>query len=177
MARQLTDAGHTVELLVLLEPSLHVARDSRTARSRAFAGRVHGRSVAAFPGNGLQARMARALRVTRAGIQVARHHVDVSTAGLVTRTGVPQHEVFLQLHTRMLRPHRPKPYRGRAVVLASSQYLDQAAAVLDHLLPAERNGGRRREVVVAGEHLDLVREPNVAQVARVLQGLLQPIAS
>jgi thioesterase domain-containing protein len=32
--------------------------------------------------------------------------------------------------------------------------------------------GARRDVVVPGEHLDLVREPNVAEVARVLQDYL-----
>jgi hypothetical protein len=35
--------------------------------------------------------------------------------------------------------------------------------------PPESSGGRRVDVSVAGEHLDLVREPNVAEVARALE--------
>jgi thioesterase domain-containing protein len=37
------------------------------------------------------------------------------------------------------------------------------------LLPASAVGDRRRDILVAGRHLDLVREPNVAAVARALE--------
>ena len=58
------------------------------------------------------------------------------------------------------------------MVFASPRYLELAAPMLDQLLPPESAGGRRRDVPLAGEHLDLVREPIVAEVARVLDSLL-----
>jgi thioesterase domain-containing protein len=174
MARQLTKAGHAVELLALLEPGLGPAGDSRSARARAFAGRVDARSVEAFPGHDLGARLRRMRRVTYAGGRLARRHLEASTAGLVARSGLSQREVFWQFHSRMLRAHRPKPYGGRTVVLASPKYFEDFGAVVDRLLPSERAGGDRSNVVVTGEHSDLVREPNVAEVARALELLVRP---
>jgi thioesterase domain-containing protein len=40
------------------------------------------------------------------------------------------------------------------------------------VLPPESTGGRRRDVSVGCEHIDLVREPNVAEVARALDRFL-----
>jgi hypothetical protein len=60
----------------------------------------------------------------------------------------------------------------RGVVLASPRYVADARAPLDQLLPPDSSGGRRVDVTVTGEHLDLVREPNVAEVARALDRVL-----
>jgi hypothetical protein len=58
------------------------------------------------------------------------------------------------------------------VVLGSSAYLADAREVLDPLLPPQTGGGARVDVAVSGEHLALVREPHVEEVARVLDTLL-----
>ena len=57
-------------------------------------------------------------------------------------------------------------------LVAEDPGLPVAGDVLDRLVPSEQDGGFRHNVVVAGEHLDLVREPNVAGVARALDLLL-----
>ena len=80
--------------------------------------------------------------------------------------------MFFRLHRRLLRAYRPVRYPGRTLVFASPRYLEGAGPMLDQLMPPESAGGRRRDVPVHGEHLDLVREPNVAEVARTLEALL-----
>jgi thioesterase domain-containing protein/acyl carrier protein len=172
MAQQLVDQGATVELLALLEPSLTMGDQSLAERGRAYAGRVQQRSLDAHPGQGLDAQASRVWRVLRAGGRRVEHHVRVTSAGLVERHGLAQHDVFLELHKRMLRLHRPKPYLGRTVVLASPRYFELGAPELDRVLPPVSRGGQRHEIPVAGEHLDLVREPAVAEVARALRPLL-----
>jgi amino acid adenylation domain-containing protein len=169
MARQLCDAGDDVELLALLEPALHQGDTSRLDRSRAFAGRVRTRAVRANPGRDVGARIARARSLTRAALEYGRRQTYLASAGVLARQGLPQHDVFFELHTRLLRAYRPPSYGGRTLVFASPRYLEAAAEILDTLLPPESTGGRRRDVPIASEHLDLVREPNVAEVARALE--------
>jgi hypothetical protein len=91
---------------------------------------------------------------------------------VIPRDGLAQHDVFLELHARLLRAYRPRRYAGRTVVVASPRWFDLTAGWLDVLLPPESAGGLRHDVKVHGEHLDLVREPNVAEVARALEPLL-----
>jgi thioesterase domain-containing protein len=169
MAQQLTDAGDDVELLALLEPSLHRGGTSRLDQSRAFAGRVHGRAIGAHPGRDASARLARVTAMARASVDYAQRQLHLASAGIVERRGLPQHEVFFQLHVRLLRAYGAQPFAGRTLVFGSPRFLEDAAADFDRLLPPESSGGRRRDVPVAGEHLDLVREPNVADVARALE--------
>jgi thioesterase domain-containing protein len=71
-------------------------------------------------------------------------------------------------------PGASVPYTGAVLATADNmtRYLEDAGPVLDPILPPESAGGRRRDVPVPGEHLDLVREPNVAEVARVLDSVL-----
>jgi thioesterase domain-containing protein len=169
MAQQLTNAGDDVELLALLEPSLHRGGTSRLDQSRAFAGRVHERAVGAHPGGDASARLARVTAMARASVGYAQRQLHLASAGIVERRGLPQHEVFFQLHVRLLRAYGAQPFAGRTLVFGSPRFLEDAAADFDRLLPPESSGGRRRDVAIAGEHLDLVREPNVADVARALE--------
>jgi thioesterase domain-containing protein/acyl carrier protein len=169
MARQLTVAGDDVELLALLEPSLVLPDTTRVEQSRAFANRIHQRALAAHPGADLGARVARARALARTGVEYAARQAYVSSAGIVARRGTDQHDVFWELHLRLLRAHRPETFRGRVLVFGSPRYFEAAAPTLDQLVPSESAGGMRRDVPVAGEHLDLVREPNVADVARALE--------
>ena len=172
MAHQLQAAGDEVALLALLEPSLTSQRSSRVAQSKAFADRVHQRAVTAHPGSDLQARVTRTRALTRAGVDYAARQVYLASAGVVARRGLAQHAVFFELHIRLLRAYRHHPYGGRTIVVASPKYLEFAADILDPMLPPEAEGGNRRDVPVAGEHLDLVREPNVAEVARAVDLVL-----
>jgi thioesterase domain-containing protein/acyl carrier protein len=172
MARALTAAGETVELVALLEPALATRRRSRVGESRAFAARVHDRTVSNLPGYDVNARVARARALTRVAAEYASRQVYLASAGLVRRRGLDQHDVFFALHRRVLRAHTARPFHGRTVVIASPQFLDHRRQELDRVLPPESAGGRRRDVAVAGEHLDLVREPNVAEVARALDEVL-----
>jgi thioesterase domain-containing protein/acyl carrier protein len=171
MARRLTAAGQPVELLVLLEPALAVGQPSRLVQSRAFAGRVHERAVSAHPGGRTSARVARAGELARATARYASRQAHLASAGLVRRRGLAQHDVFYELHTRLLRAYQPGPFHGRSAVFASPQFFDLHRDDLDGVLPPESPGGRRHDVPVAGDHMDLVREPNVAVVAQAL-GLL-----
>jgi acetoacetyl-CoA synthetase len=176
MAAQLVAAGAAVELLALLEPSLARQRPSWVAHARGSAARVRDRAVEAHPGRDAQASLARADAIVRAGVAYVRRGLAEASTGVVTRRGLAQHDAFLQLHSRLLRRHRPQPYRGDTVVFASPNYLERAAPVLDALLPPEGVGGRRRDVPVAGAHLDLVREPNIAEVARGLADRLGAVS-
>jgi thioesterase domain-containing protein len=173
MAQLLVASGAEVELLVLLEPSFRPpGGNSPAERSRAFADRARDRVPDSHSGRDLGALLARARAIVRTGAESLERRLRLASAGIVPRRGLPQHDLFFQLHTRMLAAHRPVPYRGPTVVFASPRYLELAAPMLDELLPSETAGGRRRDVPLAGEHLDLVREPNVAEVARVLDSLL-----
>jgi thioesterase domain-containing protein len=78
-----------------------------------------------------------------------------------------------ELDGRPLRAYRPLEYPGRTLVFASPRYFEDAGPVLDELMPPESAGGRRRDVPVHGEHLDVVREPNGADVARALDLVLR----
>jgi thioesterase domain-containing protein/acyl carrier protein len=195
MARQLRAAGGDVELVVLLEHSIapglaRTTNDSDVTRapstgapasswasswSSSFVARVHRNALDAHPENGTAARLGRVGYVIRSGVRFALRPFYVASAGIVARDGLAQHEVFLYFHGRLSRAHRRRPYDGRTVVVAAPAYLQGMRDVLDHLLPPESAGGCRRDVVVAGEHLDLLREPNVAEVARTLDLLLAPV--
>jgi acyl-CoA synthetase (AMP-forming)/AMP-acid ligase II/thioesterase domain-containing protein/acyl carrier protein len=176
MATQLAAAGREVELLALLEPSLGRGWAGRQPpdESGSFITRVRRNARDAHPGETRSARVARAGYVARSGMRFALRPVYTASAGIVPRDGLAQHEVFMHFHGRVGRAHRPQPYRGRTVVIASPSYFAIATDALDHLFPAEVSGGRRRDVVVAGEHLDLLREPNVVEVARALDLLVVP---
>jgi thioesterase domain-containing protein len=145
-----------------------------SAEEGSFVARVHRNSLDAHPGTSASARLARVGYFARAGVRFVLRPFWVASAGVVRRDGLAQHEVFLFFHGRVSRAHRPQPYGGRTVVIASPGYLGHARAALDRLLPSESAGGRRRDLVVAGEHLDLLREPNVAEVVRALDLLLAP---
>ncbi|HEU5306808.1 MAG TPA: AMP-binding protein [Acidimicrobiia bacterium] len=176
MAHQLRAAGIDVELLVLLEPSLgqgSAATDASTDEG-SFVTRVHRNSMVAHPGTSASSRLARVGYFARSGVRFALRPFWVASAGIVPRDGLAQHEVFLFFHGRVSRAHRPQLYDGRTVVVASPGYLAYARPALDRLLPPESAGGCRRDLVVTGEHLDLLREPNVAEVARALDVLLVP---
>jgi acyl-CoA synthetase (AMP-forming)/AMP-acid ligase II/thioesterase domain-containing protein/acyl carrier protein len=179
MAGQLAGAGREVELLALLEPSLGreaVHEEAVPTERESFVTRVHRNSLAAQPGGDASARLARLGYFARSGAQFAMRTlywpIYTTSAGLVPRDGLAQHEVFLHFHSRLSRRHRPQPYHGRTAVVASPAYFGVAGDGLDRLLRSEEAGGRRRDIHVAGEHLDLLREPNVAEVARALDLLV-----
>jgi thioesterase domain-containing protein len=155
MARQLEQAGASVEL-ALLEPSLGSGRGGRVA--------------AEHPRKPRTDAVTRLAKFGRRAVRSGRRQVYLASTGVVVRRGQAQHDLFLQHHSRLLRRHTPAPFAGPALVFGSERYLETLAPILDRLLPPEAHGGRRRDVVVPGEHLDLVREPNVAEVARVLDG-------
>ena len=52
--------------------------------------------------------------------------------------------------------------------MGSRDYLEGVRSTADALMPAVDVGGARRDVELAGGHDDLLREPNVSDVARVL---------
>jgi thioesterase domain-containing protein len=172
MARGLTAAGEAVELVALLEPPVANRHRSRMGESRAYAARVQDRTASALPGRDLNARLARARTLARVGAAYASRQVYIASAGLVRRRGLDQHNVFFELHRRVLRAHTATPFHGRAVVFASPQFFEHHRQELDRVLPPESAGGGRYDVEIAGEHLDLVREPNVAEVARALDLVL-----
>ncbi|HEY3672158.1 MAG TPA: AMP-binding protein [Acidimicrobiia bacterium] len=172
MARQLLDAGDDVELLALLDPSLGRDGGSRVGKGRAFASRVHERTVDAHPGTDLRARLTRVADLGRVGRRYATRQLYLASAGLIRRRGLAQHNVFFELHGRLLRLHRSSRYDGPTVLCRSIDYYEHTEDALDAVLPPESMGGRRRDVSVACEHIDLVREPNVAEVARTLDRIL-----
>ena len=57
-------------------------------------------------------------------------------------------------------------------MIATPPYLEVVGAELDRVLPPISLGGQRRDVSLSGTHLDLMREPNVGEVARVLDSQL-----
>jgi non-ribosomal peptide synthetase component F len=86
--------------------------------------------------------------------------------------GMAQHDVFLALHSRIVRAHHAPPFAGTTVLMGSTAYLDVVAPIADRLLPSVDDGGRRRDVALAVGHDDLLREPAVSVVARLLEPLL-----
>jgi thioesterase domain-containing protein/acyl carrier protein len=173
MAQQLRDAGDEVELLALLEPTLWSARPWEPAEPGHFE-RVRERAISATPGRDAHARIGQLRMMGGAATRYVRRQAQTCTAGVVVRRGLAQHDVFMRLHGWLLRTHRLQPYGGRSVVLASPGYLELVRDVLDDVLPPESAGGRRTDVAVSGAHLDLVREPSVAGVARALDLVLAP---
>ena len=166
MARQLEQSGHEVELLALLEPALQMS--PWRAESGRHVRRVHERALETHPGDDRRSQARRMVAQARWVANFVGRQLYATSAGIVARKGIAQHDVFLLHLTRLLGTYRPRPFHGPTLVFGSQRYLEGAAPVLEHLLPSENRGGRRRDVVVPGEHLDLVREPNVAEVARAL---------
>lgn len=169
MARQIELEGGEVELLFLLEPSLGDAQPSQLEQMRASATKVGNRARESIPGGGTRARAARASARAGAAYRYLRRELYVATIGLVARRGLPQHDAFLQLHKRIARPHQPIPFQGPTLVIGSREYFEACGPTLDRFVPPDPTAGRHRDVVVPGHHLDLVREPNVAEVARALE--------
>jgi thioesterase domain-containing protein len=134
--------------------------------------RVRDRAAEPNSGSDLRARLARLHLLARAAVGYAGRQLSVPSAGIVRRRGLPQHDVFVRLHRRVLDAYHPVPYAGRTLVFASPRYLEASGPALDELFPPESVGGQRHDVPISGEHLDLVREPNVAEVARALDVLL-----
>src|SRR3954452_9528598 len=145
-----------------------------TQLSRAYAGRVRERAAGANPGRDLHARFMRARAVALAAARYLERQLYLASAGIIPRRGIAQHDVFEELHSRLIRTYAADPYPARAVLFASRSYIDHTRQVLDHVLPPESDGGNRAKALVACEHIDLVREPNVADVARALGALLAP---
>jgi acyl-CoA synthetase (AMP-forming)/AMP-acid ligase II/thioesterase domain-containing protein/acyl carrier protein len=177
MAEQLVDSGREVEIVALLEPSLGHAVDATAPLARADGSaltRVRRNALEANPGATTSARLRRLGYMTRSGARFALRPAYTASAGIVPRDGLAQHQVFLWFHTRLARTHRPRPYRGRALVIASPAYFALLRDALDRLLPPESAAGKRHDVELAGEHLDLLREPSVADVARVLELVVGP---
>jgi thioesterase domain-containing protein len=169
MARQIELEGAEVELLFLLEPSLGDARVSQLEQLRASATKVGNRAREGIPGGGTRARAARASARAGAAYRYLRRELHAATIGLVVRRGLPQHDAFLQLHRKIARPHEPTAFQGPTLVIGAHEYFEACGPLLDRVLPPSADGSRRRDIVVPGGHLDLVREPNVAEVARALE--------
>jgi acyl-CoA synthetase (AMP-forming)/AMP-acid ligase II/thioesterase domain-containing protein/acyl carrier protein len=172
MAEQLVATGAEVELVALAEPSIPATAPSRVESSLAFAGRVRDRAVQANPGTDVRARIERGIEWGRAAAAYGARQLYLASAGVVRRRGLEQHEMFLHLHTRLFRAHVVEPYTGRTMLVASPQYFADTQETVDRVLPPESVGGRRHDLQVQAEHLDLMREPNVAAVARALDVLL-----
>jgi amino acid adenylation domain-containing protein len=174
MATQLVTAGDEVELLVLIEPPLPIEYSSFLDRGVARTRRVTagGNAGTGSPHDPLGVWLDRAGSLARYVADSTRSRARLATAGIVRRHGVAQHDLFFLLQSRIVRKHRPPPYGGTTALLGSARYLAKVAPVADRLLPRADAGGRRIDVELAAFHGDLLREPNVAEVARVLDGLL-----
>jgi amino acid adenylation domain-containing protein len=172
MAHQLVAAGQEVELVALLEPSVPAPVTSRSDQSRAYARRVLERTADANPGRNLHARLERAGALAGVARRYITRQLHLASAGIVPRRGLAQHHVFQELHTRLSRHFSCEPYRGRVALIASPKYIDDTRHILDHVIPRESMGGQRRDIPVNCEHIALVREPNVAEIARALDALL-----
>jgi thioesterase domain-containing protein len=170
MAGQIVTAGGEVEVLFLLEPSIGGDAPSSTFEQvRTSAAGFGRRARESAPGSGMRARAARAGAFSGAAYRYLRRELYSASTGLVVRRGLAQHDAFYQLHQRVGRTHQPTPFQGPTLVVGSREYFDLFGPLLDRLLPPRADGRGRRDIVVAGRHLDLVREPNVAEVARALE--------
>ena len=171
MAQQLTASGADVELLALLEPTLW-SSDAWQPKEQGDFERLRERALSTTPGRDPHARLAQVRMMGGAAKRYLGRQARTATAGVVVRRGLAQHEVFMRLHSWLMRTYRPRPYDGRTVLLASPRHLEPVRDSLDEVLPPESAGGRRIDVAVTGAHLDLVREPGVASVARALELVL-----
>src|SRR3954452_17165353 len=143
-----------------------------TQLSRAYAGRVRERAAGANAGRDLHARFMQARAVALAAARYMERQLYLASAGIIQRRGLAQHDVFQELHSRLIRTYAADRYPGRAVLFASPSYIADTRPVMDHVLPPESDGGNRGNILMTCEHIDLVREPNVADVARALGALL-----
>lgn len=89
--------------------------------------------------------------------------IGLAATGWATPPGGGNYWRFYDLTSFIGRHYRTRPYAGRAVVLvADSPEKQQRSAWAPHLT------GDWRLVEVGGDHLSMLREPHVAEVARVL---------
>jgi acyl-CoA synthetase (AMP-forming)/AMP-acid ligase II/thioesterase domain-containing protein/acyl carrier protein len=174
MAQQLAESGADVELLVLLEPTLWPNKpwDAAEVEPKSDFRKAHARAAAATPGTSPRDRLTRLRLLAGSATRHVRRQAQGLTAGIVVRRGLEQHDAFMRFHSWVMRMYRARPYDGRTAVLASSRYLEHMRHELDVLLLPEGAGGRRTDIAVPGEHLELVREPSVAAVARAVDLLL-----
>jgi thioesterase domain-containing protein/acyl carrier protein len=172
MANELVADGGAVELLVLLEPPLQMEFPSLYARGVSRAKRTAAAASRDPSSTTVDVWLDRARSFARDGIAYSMSRARLASAGIVARQGLAQHDVFFTLHGRMLRKHHPRPYRGATLLIGSSAYLDAVAPAAKRLLPNVDNGGRRHDLALASGHDDLLREPTVAELARILGPLL-----
>jgi acyl-CoA synthetase (AMP-forming)/AMP-acid ligase II/thioesterase domain-containing protein/acyl carrier protein len=167
MAAQITDAGGDVDLLVLVEPPLPTGIPPLLERARS---RVQlGTARADVPPDApVRKWLERARAVGADALAYSRSRARTATTGVVVRRGVAQHDAFFSWHRRLMRSHRTRPHHGPVLLLGSRDYLEGVRSTADALMPGVELGGARRDVEVAGGHDDLLREPSVSDVARVL---------
>ena len=151
MAHQLRAAGESVALLALLDP---------TFLPSGFGDRMR-RAIAPTGGAGPIPMAARLIR--QIGVSV-RVRARVATAGVLRRPYSQQRRLYFELSGRQGRRYRPKPYDGSAVLVRSRNRNRPGLIDITHLL-----AGGWQELVVPGNHITMLQEPNAATVARLLQ--------
>ena len=175
MAQQLTQAGDEVELLALLEPTpwptapwepdeARQPGDLQRVRARATVLRARGRRESPARAVAVDGRRCDA-------VPPLLERKDASPgsscdAGARATRGV--HAVPQLGDARVSSVAVPRSHGGAGV--AELPGARRRRAALDQLRPLESAGGRRADVAVPGEHLELVREPNVAAVGACARG-------
>jgi acyl-coenzyme A synthetase/AMP-(fatty) acid ligase/thioesterase domain-containing protein/acyl carrier protein len=120
-----------------------------------------------------------AARAARLGWRSALAHADrrvaLTSAGLFPRQGLDQYELFLRLNGNMARVYRPQATFSGPAVVVRSEVPPGRARTLDDLGWSTAVRGPISIVDVPGDHLSMVRHPNVATLGSRLAGALEEV--
>lgn len=168
LAQRLLDAGREVKMLVLLDAEGPGGRPlvGRRARLAAHLRRMR------HEGAGY------ARRKAAHKLSELRHRIEklkLTFAGRFGRTAPPASTVeeFVAANELAVRAYRPSPYPQRLTIIrATDNIFDSHAAIRSGLGWAPVAGGGFDLFDVPGDHLSILEEPAVSELARVLRNAL-----
>ena len=162
VARQLVDAGHEVESLVILDTYLqHIGGRIGLDESQpeeTTARQAHGLRARFLP-DGLPPRE-----------QIGRH-LRGYLAGVIRHSGQRQYDAFFDHATLLSRRYTMRPFAGRVAVVIADQN-PTGADTWNGILTGERD-----VIEMAAEHTSILREPHVGELAEALREFFESSAS
>ncbi|MDT3440307.1 MULTISPECIES: AMP-binding protein [unclassified Pseudofrankia] len=178
-ARLLTEAGHHVGLLVLIDSFLP------DMSAGVFAGGVlpsqlpGGPTTGPYPVSALDqvdglatGGPSRAATMARVLLGRARQAAQLPLAGVVQFKGMNQYDVFYNQSRLLTRLYRPRPWNGRALVYTAAASPPRRTEAWHPLLTGEATFR-----TVGGDHDTVLREPVVSEVAADIRAVLAGLAT
>jgi acyl-coenzyme A synthetase/AMP-(fatty) acid ligase/thioesterase domain-containing protein/acyl carrier protein len=169
IARQLTRAGETVEMVTLLDTYLPLSA-SKVPLQTTTPEREGAATPVRVGTNVLRRQIARVLPYGLPEAAEWTRHARARVAGVVRFRGEKQFDALFDYTSLVSRKYTMTPYDGRVLLVLADENPDGADAWRDLLT------GSHDIVQVRSEHTSLIREPHATEVAAIIQAELDRLA-